>query len=107
MSQSKFEVGHASQQRKVPTALPRWLVSLAHGYPSTVLIHGVAGSNMMWNRMVPLLEPYFTVIRVDLLGYGHSPKPRVQYTPLRRVTAIRNTSAHHRVTPRSPSSDSP
>jgi pimeloyl-ACP methyl ester carboxylesterase len=62
--------------------------------PPMVLIHGVAGSNMVWDRIVPHLEPHFTVIRMDLLGYGHSPKPRVPYTPLRHVTAIRQTLTH-------------
>jgi pimeloyl-ACP methyl ester carboxylesterase len=59
-----------------------------------VLIHGVAGSHMVWDRIVPLLEPHFTLIRMDLLGYGRSPKPRVRHTPLRHVTAIRRTLAH-------------
>jgi pimeloyl-ACP methyl ester carboxylesterase len=71
-------------------------VSSGHGAP-IVLIHGVAGSHMVWDRMVPFLEPHCTVIRVDLLGYGHSIKPRVPYTPLRHVTAIRSTLAHHGV----------
>jgi pimeloyl-ACP methyl ester carboxylesterase len=61
--------------------------------PPLALIHGVAGSSMVWDRIVPLLEPYFTVVRFDLLGYGHSPKPRITYSPLRHVTAIRRTLA--------------
>jgi pimeloyl-ACP methyl ester carboxylesterase len=64
-----------------------------------VLIHGVAGSNMIWDRMVPLLETHFTVVRMDLLGYGHSPKPRVTYTPGRHVAAIRSTLAREGVSP--------
>ena len=67
--------------------------------PPMVLIHGVAGSNVIWDRLVPLLEPYFTVVRVDLLGYGHSPKPRVTYTPRRHVAAIRFTLAQEGVSP--------
>jgi pimeloyl-ACP methyl ester carboxylesterase len=66
--------------------------------PPLVLIHGVAGSQMVWDRIVPLLEPHFTIVRMDLLGYGHSPKPRVRHTPLRHVTAIRRTLAHEGVT---------
>jgi pimeloyl-ACP methyl ester carboxylesterase len=61
--------------------------------PPAVLIHGVAGSNMIWDSMVPLLEPHFSVIRVDLLGYGRSPKPTVAHTPYRHVAAIRRTLA--------------
>jgi len=49
---------------------------------------------MVWDRIVPLLDPYFTVIRMDLLGYGHSPKPRASYTPYRHVAAIRRTLDH-------------
>jgi pimeloyl-ACP methyl ester carboxylesterase len=62
--------------------------------PPLVLIHGVAGSSMVWDRIVPHLEPYFTVIRMDLLGYGHSPKPLETYTPYRHVAAIRRTLDH-------------
>jgi pimeloyl-ACP methyl ester carboxylesterase len=61
--------------------------------PRLVLIHGVAGSSMVWERLVPLLEPHFTVARIDLLGYGHSPKPEGPCTPYRHVSAIRRTLA--------------
>jgi pimeloyl-ACP methyl ester carboxylesterase len=68
--------------------------------PPMVLIHGVAGSHMVWDRMAPYLEGNFTLVRMDLLGYGHSPKPRVVHSPQRHVTAIRRTLAHHKVGPR-------
>ena len=32
--------------------------------PPLVLIHGVAGSQKVWDRVVPLLEPHATVIRI-------------------------------------------
>jgi pimeloyl-ACP methyl ester carboxylesterase len=71
------------------------LHSVASGTgPTMVLIHGVAGSHMVWDRLVPLLEPHFTVVRVDLLGYGHSPRPDAPCTPHRHVSAIRRTLAH-------------
>src|ERR1039458_5557259 len=62
--------------------------------PPMVLIHGSAGSVGLKTLIRPLLEPHFTVIRMDLLGYGRSPKPRVRHIPLRNVTAIRRTLAH-------------
>jgi pimeloyl-ACP methyl ester carboxylesterase len=78
-----------------PDSDPYLLHSVTSGSgPPMVLIHGVAGSHMVWDRLAPLLDPHFTVIRMDLLGYGHSPKPRVLHTPLRHVTAIRRTLAH-------------
>jgi pimeloyl-ACP methyl ester carboxylesterase len=67
--------------------------------PTVVLIHGVAGSNMIWDPMVSLLEPHFSIIRVDLLGYGHSPKPTVSHTPYRHVAAIRRTLSQHGFSP--------
>jgi pimeloyl-ACP methyl ester carboxylesterase len=67
--------------------------------PPLVLIHGVAGSNMVWDHIVPLVEPHFTAVRMDLLGYGHSPKPSVIYTPYRHVAAIRRSLAVSGVMP--------
>jgi pimeloyl-ACP methyl ester carboxylesterase len=67
-------------------------VTSGNGSPM-VLIHGVAGSHMVWDRIAPLLEPHFRITRVDLLGYGRSPKPDVAYTPHRHVAAIRRTLA--------------
>jgi pimeloyl-ACP methyl ester carboxylesterase len=67
--------------------------------PLAVLIHGVAGSSRIWDPMVSLLETHFSVIRVDLLGYGHSPKPTVRHTPYRHVAAIRRTLRQRGVPP--------
>jgi pimeloyl-ACP methyl ester carboxylesterase len=64
-----------------------------------VLIHGVAGSNMVWDRIAPLLDPHFRITRVDLLGYGRSPKPDVAYTPHRHVAALRRTLAENEIVP--------
>jgi pimeloyl-ACP methyl ester carboxylesterase len=77
-----------------PDSDPYLLHTVSSGSgPPLVLIHGVAGSQMVWDRLVPFLEAHFTLIRMDLLGYGHSPKPRVIHTPQRHVTAIRRTLA--------------
>jgi pimeloyl-ACP methyl ester carboxylesterase len=56
-----------------------------------VLIHGVAGSGAIWHRVASELEKKFDVIRLDLLGYGYSPKPRLAYTVDEHVAAIRTT----------------
>lgn len=67
---------------------------VGHGAgPPVVLVHGVAGSHMVWSDLSPLLEPHFTVVAVDLLGYGHSPKPKTTYTPALHVEALRRTLA--------------
>ncbi len=77
-----------------PESDPYVLHSVTSGQgPAMVLVHGVAGSNMVWGRILPFLEPHFRIVRVDLLGYGHSPKPDVTYSPHRHVAAIRRTLA--------------
>src|SRR5579863_7559617 len=77
-----------------PESDPYVLHSVTSGHgPTMVLVHGVAGSNMVWDRILPFLEPHFRIVRVDLLGYGHSPKPDVTYSPHRHVAAIRRTLA--------------
>lgn len=64
-----------------------------------MLVHGVAGSNLIWDPVVEYLEDEFTVLRPDLLGYGRSPKPRISYTPQAHVEAIRTTLHDGGVTP--------
>jgi|SRR5581483_4905319 len=58
--------------------------------PPLVLIHGVAGSGLIWEQVVQRL-PDLDVIAIDLLGYGHSAKPRLAYTPQVHVDAIVDT----------------
>lgn len=51
-----------------------------HG-PVVVLIHGFLLSLDYWHDVQHDLEKHYTVVSVDLLGFGHSPKPRKsQYT---------------------------
>jgi pimeloyl-[acyl-carrier protein] methyl ester esterase len=40
--------------------------------PDLVLIHGWGLHSGVWDGFVPLLEPYFRVLRVDLPGHGSS-----------------------------------
>jgi pimeloyl-ACP methyl ester carboxylesterase len=40
------------------------------------LLHGYLTSSAYWQKVVPSLNEYFTVITIDLLGFGQSPKPK-------------------------------
>jgi len=51
----------------------------ARGAP-IVLLHGFGASLHWWDRMVPALERRHRVIRIDLLGFGGSEKPREGYS---------------------------
>lgn len=41
-----------------------------------VLVHGFGASRFTWRRWIPELERHHTVYRVDLKGFGDSPRPR-------------------------------
>jgi pimeloyl-ACP methyl ester carboxylesterase len=44
-----------------------------------LLIHGLGGSIMSWSRNIPYLAEYFHVVALDMLGFGRSDKPRIEY----------------------------
>ncbi len=41
-----------------------------------VLLHGIESSAGYWKNLVPALAEHRRVITIDLLGFGHSPKPK-------------------------------
>lgn len=62
--------------------------------PPVLLIHGVAGSHRIWDPLVPLLASDYSVVRVDLMGYGSSPPWISECTPLVHCEAIHRTLRH-------------
>ncbi len=46
-----------------------------------VLIHGLGASAERWDQVIPLFEDEFRVVVPDLIGFGYSDKPLVDYTP--------------------------
>lgn len=60
--------------------------------PAIVLIHGYLASSHYYKHIAKLLSTTHTVIRLDLLGHGRSPKPRnIKYTYTDHVEAIHAT----------------
>src|SRR5919204_1954829 len=56
---------------------------LEHGPPdgrTLVLLHGIGASAERWSRVIPSLSKYFRVITPDIVGFGYSDKPTVEYT---------------------------
>jgi len=45
-----------------------------------ILMHGMGASADRWSRVVPTLSKYFRVIAPDIIGFGYSDKPTVEYT---------------------------
>ena len=46
-----------------------------------VLLHGLGASAERWLNVIPLFSKEYTVIVPDLIGFGSSDKPPVDYTP--------------------------
>ena len=46
-----------------------------------VLIHGLGASAERWGQVIPLFAGDFRIVVPDLIGFGHSDKPAVDYTP--------------------------
>ena len=45
-----------------------------------VLIHGLGASAERWNNVIPIFSDNFRVVVPDLIGFGYSDKPTVDYT---------------------------
>ena len=45
-----------------------------------VLLHGIGASAERWLRVIPALSKHFRVIVPDIVGFGYSDKPTVEYT---------------------------
>lgn len=55
-----------------------------HGEGKPVLLlHGIypGASSLEWRHVVPALAQGYSVVAVDLLGFGHSDRPAARYTP--------------------------
>ena len=48
--------------------------------PVLLLLHGLACDHTTWSPVITELAKRYTVIAPDLLGHGHSAKPRADYT---------------------------
>lgn len=48
--------------------------------PPLLLVHGIAGSGLTWEDVMPALAERNTVIAPDMLGHGESAKPRGDYS---------------------------
>jgi haloalkane dehalogenase len=44
-----------------------------------LLIHGNPSSSYMWRNVIPFLKPHGRVIAMDLIGFGKSEKPNIEY----------------------------
>ncbi|WP_329125735.1 alpha/beta fold hydrolase [Streptomyces sp. NBC_01465] len=58
--------------------------------PAVLLVHGIGDSSATWSRLVGPLARHHTVIAPDLLGHGHSDKPRADYSVAAYANGVRD-----------------
>ena len=63
------------ESRKIPTTGATINVRRGGSGPPLLLIHGYPQTHAEWHKIVPELTKHFTVVLVDLRGYGDSSKP--------------------------------
>lgn len=49
--------------------------------PNLILLHGIGGQAERWTSVIPRLSKRYHVIAPDIIGFGLSDKPLVDYTP--------------------------
>jgi pimeloyl-ACP methyl ester carboxylesterase len=47
---------------------------------TVILVHGLGGSAERWLKVIPFLRAKYKVIAPDMIGFGYSDKPSVDYT---------------------------
>ena len=50
------------------------------GKETLLLLHGIGASAERWLHVVPLLKNYFRILIPDIVGFGYSDKPTVEYS---------------------------
>ena len=53
---------------------------ISHKTKVLLLLHGIGASAERWLRVIPALSKDFRVIIPDIIGFGYSDKPTVEYT---------------------------
>ena len=58
------------------------------GEEDLVLVHGLSGSSRWWARNIPALSERYRVFIPDLIGFGHSPRPRGRLPPMAELADV-------------------
>ncbi len=56
-----------------------------------VILHGLGGTNRYWQTGLSKLIHKYHIVLIDLLGFGDSPKPWINYTKNQHLNALENS----------------
>jgi pimeloyl-ACP methyl ester carboxylesterase len=65
------------------------LYAVAGAGPPVLLLHGFGGQIWVWENQISALSRHHRLYIPDLLGYGYSDRPKVDYTPALFIDSIR------------------
>lgn len=67
---------------------PLYFKAEGAGKPAIIMLHGMLGSHRYWDSVVPQLRKNHELILLDLLGFGKSPKPEIEYSVEQHVAKV-------------------
>ncbi|MGH7369889.1 MAG: alpha/beta fold hydrolase, partial [Candidatus Methylomirabilaceae bacterium] len=70
------------------------LYAVAGDGSPVILLHGFGGQIWNWEKQVSALSRHHRLYIPDLLGYGYSDRPKVDYTPALFIDSIRQLMDH-------------
>ncbi|HYJ01303.1 MAG TPA: alpha/beta hydrolase [Nitrososphaeraceae archaeon] len=56
------------------------IVNNSSNRPAILFLHGLGGSAERWTKIIPSLSSKYRLIIPDIIGFGYSEKPHVEYT---------------------------
>ena len=77
----------------IDTSIGKMFARVGGDGPPLLAVHGYPQTNVMWHRVAPALASRFTVVCVDLPGYGWSavPEPQNDHSPYTKRAMARVT----------------
>jgi pimeloyl-ACP methyl ester carboxylesterase len=55
-----------------------------------LLIHGYGAGSWVWEKQMDILSRHYKVYALDIIGYGYSDRPRIEYTPETYIHFLRD-----------------
>ncbi len=55
-----------------------------------LLIHGYGAGSWVWEKQIDILSRNYKVYALDIIGYGYSDRPRIEYTPETYIHFLRD-----------------